>query len=461
MKINLLTAILISFFSQADAQFCFSPITAYPAGGNSVAICTGYFNSDSILDLAVANRSGTVSVLMGNFGGLFNAASSFNVGYLPYSICSADFNNDNNADIATANRGPWDISTYNGNGMGTFVTGISIPMANPTAVITDDFNLDGKADLAFAHYGLVLIALGDGTGNFSTPHSTALSSLINCITSADYNNDSIPDIAACEGGTIDVVILQGDGLGGLTTVNTLPVDTAPIAIINGDFNNDGLIDLATANVKLNTHGSVSVFLNTGTGNFGPATNFSLGINTKPVSICTADFDGDNKPDLAFGTIANNSTPYVTLMQGDGFGGFGIPMNIAVDSFPTSIASADFDSDGKTDLALVCVYNNASIGNVDVLLNCTPTGISEMENDNHTLLVYPNPHEGIFSIQINTDVLIVGDLEILNITGEKMLSVPVSENKNSVLIDLSNRPKGVYLAKLKTADRIVTKLINLQ
>src|SRR5713101_8140523 len=44
----------------------FSPAVSYPVGANPQAVVTGDFNGDGRLDLAVANGSSTVSILLGN-----------------------------------------------------------------------------------------------------------------------------------------------------------------------------------------------------------------------------------------------------------------------------------------------------------------------------------------------------------------------------------------------------------
>jgi hypothetical protein len=72
----------------------------------------------------------------------------------------------------------------------------------------------------------------------------------------------------------------------------------------------------------------------------------------PNDLAVADLDGDGKADLA---IANHEQKHVTLLLGDGRGGFkpapGSPLPADVAPHTHSLAVADFDRDGKPDLAL--------------------------------------------------------------------------------------------------------------
>jgi hypothetical protein len=77
----------------------------YGAGGAPTSVAVGDFNGDGKLDLAVAKPSSTVSVLLGNGDGTFQAALNYNAGTNPTSVAVGDFNgspdlvvtNDNDA----------------------------------------------------------------------------------------------------------------------------------------------------------------------------------------------------------------------------------------------------------------------------------------------------------------------------------------------------------------------------
>ncbi len=111
-------------FTQANG----SPISV---GSFPEAVRTGDFNSDGILDLAVANaKDNTVSILLGNGDGTFTQASGspVSVGAFPFFVAVADFNGDGFADIAVSNESDSTVSILLGHGDGTFAR----PAARPS-----------------------------------------------------------------------------------------------------------------------------------------------------------------------------------------------------------------------------------------------------------------------------------------------------------------------------------------
>jgi hypothetical protein len=128
----------------------FSPAVSYPVGENPQAVVTGDFNGDGRLDLAVANSSSnTVSLLLGNAGGTFQAARNVATGIGPISVAVGDFNKDGKLDLATGNA--LDVSVLLGNGNGTFGTPSNTSLGmQEHSVAVGDFNGDGKLDLGVA-----------------------------------------------------------------------------------------------------------------------------------------------------------------------------------------------------------------------------------------------------------------------------------------------------------------------
>src|SRR5205823_3808779 len=101
----------------------------------------------------------------------------------------------------------------------------------------------------------------------------------------------------------------------------------------GDFNRDGITDLAVANYLSNT---VSVLLGNGAGGFGPATSFATDI--RPIWVAIGDFNRDGNSDLAVAAQTNND---VSILLGNGAGGFAAHTDFAVGTQPISVAVGDF------------------------------------------------------------------------------------------------------------------------
>jgi hypothetical protein len=176
----------------------------------------GDVNGDGHADLAVANSSGTVSVLMGNGSGGFAPAVNFAVGSGPPSVAVGDFNGDGHADLAVTNGGDNTVSVLIGDGSGNFGTEPPIPVGTqPLSVAVRDFNGDGHADLAVANFAdnTVSVLVSDGTGNFGTEPPIPVGTGPRSVAVGDFNGDGRADLAVANSGDDTVSVL----------LNTTPV----------------------------------------------------------------------------------------------------------------------------------------------------------------------------------------------------------------------------------------------
>jgi hypothetical protein len=150
----------------------FLPAVNYAAGPGPASMAVGDFNADGLLDLAVADYFGGVSVLLGQGDGSFLPAVNYPAGTYPRSVAVGDFNGDGILDLAVANQGTWpnytdgSVSVLLGKRDGTFLPAVNYPAGtNPVSVAVGDFNGDGWPDLAVANYfsNDVSILLNDAT----------------------------------------------------------------------------------------------------------------------------------------------------------------------------------------------------------------------------------------------------------------------------------------------------------
>jgi hypothetical protein len=135
----------------------------------------------------------------------------------------------------------------------------------------------------------------------------------------------------------------------------IKVGTAPSAVELADFNHDGKLDVAVANSESD---NVTVLLGDGQGGFKPSAGSPFAAGNEPNDLAIGDVNNDGNLDLAF---ANHDTTYLTVLAGDGKGGFkpaaGSPFTVQSKPHPHGIAMADFNGDGWTDLATDDWQNN--------------------------------------------------------------------------------------------------------
>src|SRR5213075_2553973 len=86
----------------------------------------------------------------------------------------------------------------------------------------------------------------------------------------------------------------------------------PNFVAVGDFNGDGRGDLAIANFNSST---VSVLLGNGNGTFQPNTCTTCGTGTNPSALAVADFNGDGRSDLATANYGNGGS--ISILLGSG------------------------------------------------------------------------------------------------------------------------------------------------
>lgn len=306
---------------------------------------------------------------------------------------------------------------------------------DPVAIVLADLNKDGILDALVASegpqsVGVVTILRGVGDGTFTAPPFPASAtvgggSATAAIVVRDFNKDQILDFAIANALSSDVWIFLGDADGRYSETDKIYVGPSvsvkgePIGIDSGDFDGNGTLDLVVVNGSLD---QVAVIDGLAGGAFSPSVHFydSGASGSSPTGVAVADLNGDSHPDVtvpnnrssdvsvllaqangtlraprafmadqetlaaAIGNVNNDGIPDVVaiakgvdgptaaILLGDGAGALASVENVPSKPTPLDVASADFDDDGLTDLALIY-----SSGEVEVFRSTGSDGFEPM------------------------------------------------------------------------------------
>jgi hypothetical protein len=429
-----------ALLGNGDGTFRGAPtITDGVYTGNNV----GDVNGDGISDIITLNSTGSFSVQLGTGQGTFN----------PFSTITAP-------------------ASFVLDG-GTFTGANTLPAS---AFAVGDLNGDGKADLAFADImggvgttqnilAVYFTALSNGDGTFQAPTPGAFPQIAPSnsfdislgITGMQISNlkkggpasliftftETGEAVAGFSSYNQGIVVLPGNGNGtygapvitftssSATAINNnFGTQIAAIADINGDGNPDLVAINSSFTVANGAQSQVEVFLGNGDGTFKPPAIVNTPAN--PTTIALADFNNDGKIDIAAlcGAINANSDE-IAIALGNGDGTFGAPSTMTVDSDINGfggLAAADFDGDGKVDLALINEFGTSGIfpGNGNGTFNSVTSGGYSEPTEVIYLGVFGTT--GVANVTANGKPgILVGNTVLANLYGTSVVTQPVSSS----------------------------------
>jgi len=351
LRIARAAAVVMSLVMSGPAAVAqFEARAIFPVPPEPYSLMVGDFNRDGTPDVAVVDFGGGVQILLGNGDGTFRAGASYAVEVLAYGV-TASLRNNGILDLVLGG-GDDTVYVMLGNGDGTFQSPAAYPTADENLMLAlGDFTGHGHLDIASLEQGncnCVQILPGNGDGTFGAPVSTTpvpYDVTAFAIAAGDFNNDGKLDLAVGGefGSSSKLDVLLGNGDGTFTDNGYYEIGGEPFAIAPGYFTSDKKkLDLAVS-----VGGAIEVLLGNGDGTFQQPVIYS----TIPTAtwVTAQDLDGDGIADLATSDSAGAG-----VFKGNGDGTFQAPSwySLGGRKGANSIAAADFNNDGKPDLALM-------------------------------------------------------------------------------------------------------------
>lgn len=325
----------------------------------------GDIDNDGRIDVITVDRlNNTMSVYRnttttGNI--TFASKIDFTTGQSPRAVSLGDIDGDGKLDAVVSNLNNNTVSVFKNtspNGNISFAPKIDFSTATQPSVISiTDIDKDGKPDLVvntinLEGYVSVLRNISSG-GTISFAPKIDLQSVggsIEEIRTADIDGDGKLDVVLPNYSLSVLSIFRNtSSIGTISFAGKIDIGTFtnPDNIEIGDLNDDNKLDIVVGHIS-NTN--VMVLKNVSTvGNITFQYNGSYNEGIAPSGFAISDLDGDSKPDL----VVTNGLSSFSLYKNNTPSGNDISFNSGVTNsvaYNSEVSSADFDNDGKTDLA---------------------------------------------------------------------------------------------------------------
>lgn len=216
------------------------------------------------------------------------------------------------------------------------------------ALFAYDHDTDGDVDLAYG-WTIVKRMSNDGSGLFTSASPdivTVASSNGLAHTFVDVDGDALPDYLFVDPTGQKLVVVLHTAFTTSPAGTSYPTQAGPSGLVVGDLDGDGDQDVIVTNQVAN---SFTPFFNDGSGSFtptGPQIHYTT--SAGPIEPVLADFDADGKLDLAHLSVGAG---VVTIQHGNGAGGFTSTLTLPTGPDVTALTAADLNGDARPDLVI--------------------------------------------------------------------------------------------------------------
>jgi hypothetical protein len=471
MKKNYVTITLLLLASATFGQVSFTEITgtSFPPLVDGEALFFDIDNDNDLdliisgggdLDMMTMMNTPTTNIYKNDGIGNFTLQSGFIIDSLANSsIASGDIDNDLDEDIFICGRdisGTYISKIYTNDGSGNFtLTANNIIGTIQGDAEFGDIDADNDLDLIISGYtGTVYntsLYENDGNGNYSLLSGTPFSGTnYASVKFFDMDNDNDLDVilAGTNGSSTFTELYVNDGSGSYTIVTGTPFSGSQLGSIDiADVDNDTDLDVLICGFDGSTE-FIELYTNDGAGNFVLNTGSTFtGLAYSSVQFADFDIDGDIDI-ISCGYNGITTNRYTKLYLNDGSGIFTEFTSV---SFPGNqqfrTRAADIDGDTDPDFYLTGSSNGGGPDNA-LLYRNNITALSVFSDElNPQLIIYPNPTNGEFSIDLGENYSSV-NITIYNLNGQE---VQKTSFKNTHILNLKfEEPSGVYFLNIETA-----------